>query len=93
MSEYKSCEAIIAEIQRTMDMQDLYLPVHFIELLNDVPAADVKPVLRARWEICSDGYYPFCSNCRNEPQGRSLTDFCPNCGADMRGQFGTDISD
>lgn len=51
---------------------------------TDFPAADVKPVLRARWEICSDGYYPYCSNCKEEPQGRVMTDFCPNCGADMR---------
>lgn len=39
----------------------------------------------AKWEICSDGYYPYCSNCKEEPQGRVMTDYCPNCGAYMKG--------
>ena len=44
-----------------------------------------QPVKHARWEICCDGYYPYCSNCKNEPQGREMTDFCPNCGCRMDG--------
>lgn len=28
---------------RSLDMQDLYLPIHFLELLWDVPAAEVVP--------------------------------------------------
>lgn len=36
-----------------------------------------------RWIICSDGYYPYCSQCLNEPQNRIMTDYCPNCGAKM----------
>lgn len=38
-----------------------------------------------RWEINCDGYYPYCSNCKNEPQGREMTLYCPNCGAKMDG--------
>ena len=76
-------------IMRCVGKQDA---LHLVQdMVNDevpdnlrLPAADVKPVLRARWEICSDGYYPYCSNCKNEPQGRVMTDFCPYCGADMR---------
>lgn len=34
----------------------------------------------ARWEISSDGYYPYCSHCKQEPPGRELTPFCPLCG-------------
>lgn len=40
--------------------------------------------LKGHWIICSDGYYPYCSECREEPKGGNMTDFCPNCGADMR---------
>ena len=36
-----------------------------------------------QWLINSDGYYPYCSICKNEPQGRIMTDYCPNCGAKM----------
>lgn len=50
----------------------------------ELPAEDVRPVVRGRWIINSDGYYPYCSSCKQEPQGRTMTDFCPNCGADMR---------
>lgn len=42
-----------------------------------------KENVAAKWEICSDGYYPFCSNCKQEPSGRKMTDYCPNCGARM----------
>lgn len=35
----------------------------------------------ARWEINSDGYYPYCSDCGFEPERISL--YCPNCGKKM----------
>lgn len=35
------------------------------------------------WLINSDGYYPYCSICKNEPQNRVMTKYCPNCGAKM----------
>ena len=38
----------------------------------------------AHWEICSDGYYPYCSNCKYEPKNGEMTKHCPNCGAEMR---------
>jgi len=39
-----------------------------------------------KWLINSDGYYPYCSECKAEPKSGEMTDFCPNCGADMRGE-------
>lgn len=38
---------------------------------------------QAHWEIDCDGYYPYCSNCRHEPEGRTMTKYCENCGARM----------
>ena len=55
------------------------------KLLKGETVADVQPVVHARWIICSDGYYPYCSECKHEPQGREMTKFCPNCGAKMDG--------
>ena len=49
----------------------------------DLPEAET--VKHGRWEINCDGYYPYCSNCKNEPQGREMTLYCPNCGARMDG--------
>ena len=38
---------------------------------------------RPHWIICDEGYYPYCSNCGAEPEGRVMTKYCPNCGAFM----------
>ncbi len=38
---------------------------------------------QSKWEICSDGYYPYCLSCKKEPPGREMTRYCPNCGARM----------
>lgn len=36
-----------------------------------------------QWLINPDGYYPYCSECHEEPKGREMTKFCSNCGAKM----------
>lgn len=62
-----------------------------IDRLSAIPVTDVRPVVRARWEP-SEKYkgYASCSNCHDcyiEPEWveRMKWKFCPNCGADMRG--------
>ena len=35
------------------------------EMLDEIEGLDeteVQPVKHGRWEICCDGYYPYCSN-------------------------------
>lgn len=54
-------------------------------LITSIPPADVRPVVRGRWEISCDGWYPYCPVCKEEPPGRTMTPFCPMCSADMRG--------
>ena len=49
------------------------------------PTADVVEVKRGKWEINCDGYYPYCSNCMTEPKSGVMSKYCPECGADMRG--------
>lgn len=63
--------------------------------IDEMPAADVKPIKRAKWilfdkDCCGRAFY--CSNCRkitttddfeNTPLEREEY-FCPKCGADMR---------
>ena len=60
-----------------------------VEALKFTPTADVVEVKHAEWEISSDGYYPYCTNCRYEPPwvgGKDMrTPYCPNCGAKMDG--------
>lgn len=53
------------------------------EALMDIPAADVRPVVRGKWII--NGWSIRCSECRYD-MPFSVRNFCPNCGADMRGE-------
>lgn len=54
------------------------------------PTADVKPVVRGEWIELGICYY--CSICNGEVVNTDLLgyaqdfDFCPHCGADMRGE-------
>ena len=68
-----------------------------VDTFADIPAADVAPVVHAKWErIGIKGrkglpIYPCCSACgmvsaayRSEWEGvRGAWKFCPNCGAKM----------
>ena len=51
----------------------------------DGTATVIKDIKETLWEINCDGYYPYCPKCKYEPGNRNLTHFCPNCGADLRG--------
>lgn len=50
----------------------------------DIPkSADVRPERHGEWKINCDGYYPYCSECKEEPKNGVMSDFCPHCGAKM----------
>lgn len=63
-----------------------------IDILDDEPAADVRPVIRGKWKKHyadheAFGERPFCRYCS---VCNAITvfpyNFCPDCGADMRKQ-------
>ena len=51
-------------------------------IMNDMPTADVKPVVRGEW-YDKGSLSCRCSNCgcKNNKE----TNYCSNCGAEMRG--------
>ena len=51
----------------------------------DMAKAYLRPVRHGRWIISSDGYYPYCWDCKARPKGGNMTKYCPNCGAKMKG--------
>ena len=54
------------------------------EEIQAIPAADVAPVVHARWDDSLDGITPFCTACGCTHRcliRRPL--YCPNCGAKM----------
>ena len=55
------------------------------EFLDNIPTADVEEVRHGEWKINPDGYYPYCSECRYEPEYGNMTKYCPECGAKIEG--------
>ena len=99
MHEYIDREALKNAVIRNCDMQDLYLPVHFLDIVDDMPAADVVPVVHGHWEekevFATKGNVDelqsaYCSVCRRyhtTPYLYYFTNYlyCPLCGARMDG--------
>ena len=56
--------------------------------LSDIPSADVRPVVYGEWEITSGQIEnAVCSCCGTHFQSYySDYQYCPRCGADMRGK-------
>jgi hypothetical protein len=52
-------------------------------LVSAIPAADVAPVVHGRWIGSYDFHCSVCGVYQNFYTGR--TNYCPNCGARMRG--------
>ena len=93
MSDYISREAAIEYLMTNMGWQDEDgYPVDdadekrkiITDLISGIPAADVREVVRGKWNPAKDGYYGhvMCSVCHKIESHD--TNFCPNCGADMR---------
>lgn len=56
------------------------------QIILDVPSADVRKNIHARWKCTALGNYA-CSYCSQEPYySGNIEDyhFCPYCGAEMR---------
>ena len=68
-----------------LDEHDFVDKLFIEEELKRVPNIQSKQKT-GQWLINSDGYYPYCSICKNEPQGRIMTDYCPNCGAKIKSE-------
>lgn len=55
-----------------------------ITALQSIPAADVQPVVRGKWDHLGGGEWR-CSQCGyGIMPWNAGQNFCPNCGADMR---------
>lgn len=89
MAEYIERDLVISKIEeRAMLRCRAHDAVTYKHLklvkwdIADLPAADVFPVRRGRWNVYSakDCLYT-CSECHCLPRDR--TPYCPNCGAKM----------
>ena len=95
MPRYIDADLILPAMESKLDMQELYLPVHFQELIMDeIPTADVVPIHHGHWiEEYDCGYIaPHCSECGETALTKEETSYdyvyssyCPRCGARMDG--------
>lgn len=85
VTDYISREAAIELL--TMALDDEWEPEYATDRMNEIPAADVRPVVRGKWKhdgsdwknrfICDQCGYKWFFEAEE-------AHFCPNCGADMR---------
>ena len=79
MTDYISREALKAAFE-----EDGHLSAYIEEMNDAIPAADVRPVVRGKWENAGSDVWK-CSVCGYEIlPWNAGENFCPNCGADMR---------
>lgn len=96
MSGYIDRDFLERRIHETMDMQDLYLPIHFIQLMDEQDTVDAVEVKHGHWEeqIVDDSTIieiwqsARCSKCgryHTTPYVYYFDEFnyCPQCGAKM----------
>ena len=99
MAEYIEREALEKWLLTEMASLDLEADRQYVveRLMEAIPAADVRPVRRGTWTdaaIAADNLYDthgmlylirgYACNCCCE-FSLARFNFCPNCGADMRG--------
>ena len=90
MAEYIKREAVIDLITRRYENPEICT-----QEINSIPAADVAPVVHARWihsryEDCSEQFELVkCSQCNHEAYAMAFYvrggNYCPACGAKMDG--------
>lgn len=86
-------DAVKKRMHETMDYQDLYLPIHLEMCMEEALDTEYLPSAqperkKGKWRVVSrqaDSFTAYrCSECNELVYAR--TNFCPNCGADMRGE-------
>lgn len=87
MTEYVEKEALIKAVcqQYKGTMNTFFAkPNDFVSMIEDAPTVDVLGVREARWKGAGMGDY-YCSLCCATYSGGDEFNYCPNCGARMKG--------
>ena len=89
MVEYIEREALKSQIAENKLMAREPAAKRILAMIDDIPAADVAPVVHGRWVY--HNFDTICSECRksaifDEWEQQAETEFCPHCGAKMDGE-------
>ena len=91
MTRYIDADVVIKHIEEYWEMVKLGKPSRGMTaviqniktIINSLPTVDAEPVRHGKWKVTP--VYIKCSECGESfmliPQN-----YCPNCGADMRGE-------
>lgn len=83
------------ERQRKLVLSTCEAKQFAVDVIDDIPAADVRENVRGEWSISrtdigwNGNEYPThckCSKCGIEIPYNEPKNYCPRCGADMRGE-------
>ena len=92
MSDYIKREDAIEQARRNWTGEGEWIASTEIQLLKNLPSADVRENVRGEWiyaPIENGMIITMCSICKKcsviTPSVKEWYRFCPNCGADMRG--------
>ena len=89
--DYISREAVLAltdDYELTLPDDEIFFEYIDPKKVATIPAADVRPVRRGKWEIKKASIHPYgndvcCSECGFTMGSSFGYNFCPNCGAMM----------
>ena len=91
MNKYIELEAAITEMRKPR-----FTEAELRRRLANIPAADVRPVVHGHWistkeaeemgDIMKEFTCSICGCCEWDCTESESFNFCPNCGADMRGK-------
>ena len=81
-----SIELPVSERYNGIAVEGFYTAIEMIrDRIEQLDVEETKDYLKdnsAHWIISSDGYYPYCSACGYQPEGKP-TKFCAECGKIM----------
>jgi hypothetical protein len=87
MSDYISRESVLEHYRVTDPAGTFAYCDSILDFVSNLPAADVKPVVRGKWKLL-DGGKGQCQECQSvfkDVWDYDKSDsFCRGCGADMR---------
>lgn len=92
MSDYiEREETIVSVLETACNILEFYPSEQqaISDAIKKIPKANVHPVVRGRWRWVGQDQWNDCYECSQ--CGKMNTDnsnFCPNCGADMKGEIG-----